>query len=159
MAKWVTIAEGTGPGDLRSTGVIEELPHGTPFKIIIDIREISLGFMKLSPAKVFDLVSAEWAADRLYNEAGAILEDVEAVGNQVIMHMRANFVITTTLIAAVAGVLLAVSLLIVAIKIKSPEKITEDISKIVMFAVAGLAILAILYFVVQKKGIGRLAGG
>ena len=144
--KWVTIAEGTSPDDLHRTVDIESLPHNTPFKVIIRL--------KLPTAKAFDFLGAEWVASKLYSEAGAILEDVEAEGwSTIIMHMRANAVPILPLLGVLAAILMAVSFLIAVIKVDAPEEIFKAISSTVMWAVLGLLIIIIAYAAYQRGAI------
>ena len=148
--KWITIAEGTSPDNLHQIVAIESLPHNTPFKVIIEPKGGSLGWLF---AKTFDMLGSEWVATKLYNEAGAILEDVEESGGNIVMHMRANFVVTSTLIITIAAVLLAAAILIAAIKIDAPEDVIKAISSTVMWAVIGIVVLTIAYVIYQRGGV------
>ena len=110
---WKTVAEGKNFSDLHSTGVIGELPHGTKFKIIIDTP----WYAPVAP--LFDIAGAEWIADRFLNEAGAKLLDVEGEGlNRIIMHFEADPVwLTPAGLAAIAAILIAIGLIVVAVRI------------------------------------------
>ena len=128
----VVLAEGTGLEDVHATGVAERIPHGCPFDIVITTA------FWAPVAPLFDLAGSEWVADRLYNESGAIVEDVESTGaHTVVMHCRANAVQLIALIGAIGAVLFGVAAVITSIRVEAPEDLLGSAFETARWLVAG----------------------
>ena len=139
---WKTIAEGESLSDLHSTGVVEKLPHNTPFDIELTPM---WGFL----SNLGDVAGAEWAAAR-FLEAGAIVVDVEGKDSKIIIHCRANAVQMIPLILAIAAVFATLAFLITSIKVSAP--IAGAMGIIGAVAIGAAIILAVYLAYRYSKG-------
>ena len=134
---WRIIAEGTSLDTLHSTGVIDKLPHNTPFTIEITVKWEPI-------AKLADLAGDEWAAQQFLN-VGAKIEDVEEKEGKVLIHCRANAVHLLPLLGVIAAIFAAVAFFIVAIKISAPVAGAISIG-IVIAIIATIVIVGLLLY-------------
>lgn len=112
MAAWKVLAEGKSLDDLHSTGVLDKIPHNTPFDIELEVMWAPL-------AKLFDIAGAEWAAQR-FLEVGTIVEDVEEKGGKVIIHCKANAVQIVPLLFAIAAIFATIAFFIISVRVSAP---------------------------------------
>lgn len=92
---WEVIAEGN-PDTFNSTGVIDDLSHGTRFRIEIDT------FPGL--AHIADIWGAEWVADRFLGEA-QIIDAYSDGRDKVVVEAVANSpLVVSTLVVIILGV-------------------------------------------------------
>lgn len=137
---WVTIAEGTSPDNMRATeaGKGKKVPHGEPLDIIITLPAW------LPAGAVFDSFLGEELAQRLHQQTGAVVRDVESTGyHTVVMHCEANFfAVTAGTLAALAAILFGVGFLIAAIRVEAPEDLLKPLADVVKWVAIGLIALA-----------------
>jgi len=101
---WKVLAEGNLSEFQAAEPEISELPKGTRIKL-----EIDTGMWPIAP--LADLWGAEWVAQRIYNETGAEIIDVEGVGwNKIIVWMRGSPVPVIPLIYVIAAVIIIAGL-------------------------------------------------
>lgn len=81
---WITLAEGASVEEFQaSKPPVSELSSGTRMQLIIDTP----WWLPIAP--LADLFGAEWVAQRLLNEADAVLTDVEGQGwHRIVVHMK-----------------------------------------------------------------------
>jgi len=139
---WEVIAEGS-PDTFNSTGVIDDLSHGTRFSIEIDT------FPGL--AYVADIWGAEWVAARFLGEARII--DVYSDGNdKVVVEAVANSPLAvSTLIVIILGVIATglISWAIYNIRVMAEVGDGFDIGKIVKWGTIG--VLGLLGVMIIKE--------
>lgn len=144
---WETIAEAGSLDELQRIAPDLDIPHGREFRVVVTLS--------LPIAPFFDAWGAEQAVDMFYNQAGAILEDVEGVGwNTAILHFRANAVPLLAFIAVLTVVLAGVALIITAIRIdwKALADIPGDILASMMWPMAiATAVLGVALILSGKK--------
>jgi len=149
MAGWITLAEGKSTDEFRTPKTsISELPDGTPIKCTIETP----WYLPIAP--LFDLLGAEtgWAAQKIRDEAGARIIDVEGVGwHKIIFHMEpATPAFVVPLIIAIAVIVTSVCIAIVAIKL---EAFVEAAGPAFLWGILILAMGLLYYLVVgSKKG-------
>lgn len=157
--EWVIVAEGTSPQNIQPTsiGVGKQIRHGAPFDVIVQTPSY------LPVAPLFDALSSERMAGRIYQDTKAVLKDVEGVGfNTIVLHMESNaFVLTAGVLLALALIIFGAGFLILSIKIKAPEEFLEnladipkDISETVKWITIGLIVIAIVVIVSMLKNTG-----
>lgn len=141
----IVLAEGTVEEFENYPPPVQSLPHGTP--ITLDIT------CSVPIAPLFDLFGAEWAADMLFNDSGAVLDDVEGVGWNVIrMHMHANAVWVVPLIFVILGILAIGGLAYIVTQLRMIADIAGlDWLKWVAIAVIAVSGVVVLRSVLPKK--------
>ena len=98
-------------------------------------------------APLFDLFGAEALADMLWNETGAILDDVEGKGfNTVVLHCRANIFQVTPLVAiGIVAVLISVGIIGVTVFVESPGEFLSDVVTLISWAwIAAIIAVAVV---------------
>lgn len=143
---WEVIAEGS-PDTFDSTGVIDDLPHGTRFRIEIDT------FPGL--AYVADIWGAEWVAARFLGEAQII--DVYSDGwDKVVVEAVANSPLAVvTLIYIILGIVATglISWAIYNMRVWAEVGDGFDVGQIVKWGAIGiLGVLAFKAFKTFKEG-------
>lgn len=112
---WEIMAEGASIEELQAcVPPYSELPKGTKLRLTIETP----WYVPIAP--LFDLMGAEWVADKLFNEGGAKVIDAEAIGlNKIIVHMEADPAWLVPLIIAIAVVAASVAVIITVIKLEA----------------------------------------
>jgi len=106
---WQTVAKAKNLKELEEIAPAVTFAHDEKFRIVIELP----WWAPVAP--IFDAVGAEWAVDMFYDQAGAILEDVEGVGaHKVVLHFKANAVQLAVLIPVLILVLGTVAALVIA---------------------------------------------
>lgn len=120
MALWTTLAEGSSLDEFQaSLPSVSELPKDTRIRLAIETP----WYAPVAP--LADLFGAEWVAQRLLAEGGAIVTDVEGVGwHKIVVHMKSDPVQVVLLIFAIAALLFGAGFLIASIKLDA-EQIVE----------------------------------
>jgi len=151
---WQTIAEGTTLETLHNTVADRELPKGTPVRFELDLNQ--------PVARLFDLAGAEWIFKGRMPE-GLDLVDVHSEGdNRVVIEAESDPVWIVALAGFVKvhwlaislvsiGIFLALGLLVIAIKVKSPEEAISE-AKWIFIALAVIAVMLLAGFVTYKRG-------
>lgn len=133
---WTKIATGTDLEHMEMLVPIEQLPHGTRFKVVLT--------SSIPIAPLADLAGAEWVADRFYSQSGAILEDVEGKGwSEIVLHFRANAVIIWVFLGVLAAVFIWAWF--------SKVDIFAYIKNLLMWGAIGLVAVAAIYFMVSRR--------
>ena len=101
---WAVLAEGSLEEFQAAQPEISELPKGTRIKLEIDTSPWPV-------APLADLWGAEWVAERVFNEAGAEIVDVEGIGwNKIVVWMEADPAWVMPLIYVIAALLITAGL-------------------------------------------------
>lgn len=158
---WVTVAEGTTLDTLVATVPDREFGKDVPIRFELEL--------KFPFAKLFDLAGAE-AIFRSKLPEGLDLVDVHSQGNsKVIIEAVSDPVSLAAIVAFVAarwlaialvtiGITLALGLLVIAIKVKSPEEFLEKGVDLVKWGVIGGLGIGSLLLVRELIRPGRVAG-
>ncbi len=136
---WVTLAEGDSLKEFQACQpAYSELRHGTKMLLTIE----SPWWAPIGP--LADLFGAEWVADRLLNEGGAHVRDVEGKGwHKVVVHMEADPAWVIPLIWAIAALISSIAFLIAFIKLEGD--IIPPIPPPVQWGILLLAAAAVIY--------------
>jgi len=141
---WQTLAQGSLEEFQAAQPEIAELPKGTRIKLEIDTSPWPV-------APLADLWGAEWVAERVFNETGAEIVDVEGVGwNRIIVWMRGSPVPVMPLIYVLAAIIIIAGLAYIVHEVRlSFEKAPVGMSLLAVAAVASGGLL--LYALVKRR--------
>jgi len=141
---WTVIAQGSLEEFQAAQPEIGELPKGTKLKLEIDTSPWPV-------APLADLWGAEWVAERVLNEAGAEIVDVEGVSwTKIIVWMKADPAWVMPLIYTIAAILVTAGLAYIVHEIKlSFEKAPLGMSLLSIAAIASGAFL--IYALVRRR--------
>lgn len=138
---WQTVAEGTSLEEFRqSQPPVDELPKGTKLRLEIETP----WWAPIAP--LADLFGAEWVADTLLDQGGAIITDVEGVGwHKVVVHMEADPAWLIPLIIAIAGIVGGIALIITVIKLEADIPMMFKWGAIAVIAASVAVVIAVIY--------------
>ena len=151
---WRTVAEGTSLDTLHNLIGDEEFGKGVPIRFELNLNQ--------PVARLFDLAGAEWIFKNKM-PVGLDLIDVHSEGDsKVIIETESDPVWLFAIVGFVKvhwlaislitiGIFLALALLVVAVKVKSPE-IALGETKWIMIAIAAIAVVLLAGFLVLRKG-------
>lgn len=142
--QWVTLAQGTSLEEFRAyQPPFYELSKGTKMRLTIETP------WWLPVAPFFDIFGAEWVAQRLLVEGGAIVTDVEGVGwHKIIVHCKADPAWVVPLIIAITVIAGGALTIIALIKL---EALIPAIPPPVSWGFLFLAVAALIYVVRGRK--------
>lgn len=158
---WRTVAQGTTLETLEATVADREFGKGVPVRLRFTLNQ--------PLAHLFDMAGAEQACVSLIPE-GLTIKDVYSPDNtyEVIIDCESDPVWLVALVAFVKahwlalvltaiGLTVALGLLIIAIKIQSPEEALAE-AKWIVWALVILAALILIFYLIQKGFIPKPGG-
>jgi len=135
---WVTIMEGNSLEEFsEATPIVEDLPAGTRFRIVIDTH--------LPVAPIANILGAEWLAQQLLDYEARVI-DVYSVGwYQVVIEMEALGVPPLVIAAIIIAAIFAVGYLISAIRMDAqlPGPIANLATIVKWAAIGAIGVLGI----------------
>ena len=146
---WQMIAEGSSLEEFQasgSTSPYSELAHDAPAELIIQTP----WYLPIAP--LADLFGAEWVADRLLNEAGMVLVDVEADGYyKIIVHMKGDIGFLLAAVIVIASICGVAALAISYMSLRAFIGVAPAGTFTLLAVAAVVAAAALLASAVKKK--------